>query len=109
MGILKGYKWPGNIRELKNLVDRALSLAESDVIEPVHLPPELRAAACRIDQLSGFPDSSLAEELARCEKGAIARTLTHTKGNMSKASRLLGISRSTLYEKCQRHGINLNA
>lgn len=106
MSLLKAYKWPGNVRELKNVIDRALSLADGDTIEPGHLPFELPTEAGRDEGLSENPYTPLAEELARCEKRTIIRTLNRTKGNMSKTAKILGVSRSTLYEKCRRHGIN---
>ena len=105
LGILKDCSWPGNVRELKNVIDRALSLTENDIIEVMHLPRELLGLTYRIDQLSGEPDSLLADELAHCEKTVLTRALAHTGGNMSKTAKMLGISRSTLYEKCRRHGV----
>ncbi len=105
LGILKSYTWPGNVRELKNVIDRALSLTERDIIDVPHLPRELLGLIHRVDRLSESPDSLLADELANCEKNVLDRALSHTGGNMSKAAKLLGISRSTLYEKCRRHGV----
>jgi transcriptional regulator with PAS, ATPase and Fis domain len=105
MRLLTAYQWPGNVRELKNVVDRALSIAEGAVIDAEHLPAEFLGIACRPDPASWFSESPLNVELARCEKAILIRTLAHTNWNMSKSAKLLGISRSTLYEKCRRHNV----
>ena len=102
--ILSHYPWPGNIRELKNVIERALSLADGNRIHPEHLPPELVSACTPV----GTPATGegLAAQMARCEGEIVQRALCQAEGNMSRAARALGISRTTLYEKCRRHGID---
>jgi transcriptional regulator with PAS, ATPase and Fis domain len=101
--MLECYSWPGNVRELKNVVARALSLIEGDTFEVEHLPMEI------VRFQSDCPDSAppdigpLSTELKRYEKKVLAQALRLNNGNMSKTARLLGISRSTLYEKCRAH------
>ena len=102
---LGGYNWPGNVRELKNVVDRAMTLAEGGNIDVAHLPPEVLGLACSNVQLSGNLDNCLSEEMARFEKTVLARAIRLTSGNMSKAAAILGVSRSTLYEKCRKHNL----
>jgi len=102
---LQAYPWPGNVRELKNLVERAVSLAEGEVIDLEHLPQKVFGLAGPAGPVSGSPDSLLTSELARYEKGLLERTLRLTGRNMSRAAKILGISRSTLYEKCGRHDL----
>ncbi len=105
MGILQSYQWPGNVRELRNVIERAVSLTESDVIDADQLPDEIGLSPCSHAEVSGSPDTSLAEQMADFEKGLLARTLARSGGNMAKSSKILGISRSTLYEKCHRYGL----
>lgn len=103
MAALVNYEWPGNVRELKSVIDRALSLADGSTLDVEHLSPEVLGLSCATHPLSGHPDSSLAEELARFERTVLARAMKLTAGNMSKTAKILGISRSTLYEKCRKH------
>ena len=101
--MLECYSWPGNVRELKNVVARALSLIEGDTFEVEHLPMEI------VRFQSDCPDSappdigSLSTELKRYEKKVLTQALRLSDGNMTKTAKLLGISRSTLYEKCRVH------
>ncbi len=89
---LMGYAWPGNIRELKNTLWRAAILAEGAPIEPIHLGLPSENAPSRDDS-----DSIMTLEAA--ERRAIAAALKATGNNRSAAATLLGISRSTLYQK----------
>ena len=100
--ILSRYTWPGNIRELKNVVERALSLADGTCILPEHLPPEL-LGICAIPVVT-TTEGLLVDQLAQCEHEIVQRTLSQAKGNMALTARMLGISRTTLYEKCRRYG-----
>ncbi len=105
MAALGSYTWPGNVRELKNVIERAVSLADEQLIDLEHLPREVLQMGCGDQALSGTSDSLLAEEMARFERGILERALSLNRGNMSKTAKILGISRSTLYEKCRRHGL----
>jgi len=103
--ILQRYPWPGNVRELKNVIERAVSLIDGNVIDVEHLPSEV--ITLQYDMKNSSSDSSklLAKNLFNCEKHILVEALKLTKGNMSKTSKLLGISRSTFYEKCKRHNL----
>lgn len=105
LSVLESYSWPGNVRELKNVIDRALSLVTGSVIHPEHLPSDVLGLTCSSRDMSGSLDSSLVEEVARFEKTVLMRAVGIAKGNMSKASKLLGISRSSLYEKFQKYNL----
>lgn len=106
MDALTGYHWPGNVRELKNVIEHAVSLAENGVIDRDHFPRDMFGGPRDLPSPpSGFPDSPLADEMARFEASFIREKLELYNGNMSKVSKILGISRSTLYEKCKKHGI----
>ncbi|MCB1282546.1 MAG: sigma-54-dependent Fis family transcriptional regulator, partial [Salinibacterium sp.] len=94
---LMGYGWPGNVRELKNLVDRLALLAAADgVIRLSDLPED-------VWNYRGAEPATLAEAEAR----TIAQALEYTGGERKAAAKLLGISRSTLYEKLARLGPKL--
>ncbi len=103
MAACQGYSWPGNIRELKNAMERALSLTEDQKIQEEQLPLEVIKNIDKNNNMSDNPNSPLADELARCEREVLKRTMASTQGNMSKAAKILGISRSTLYQKCHRY------
>jgi len=98
--MLKAYSWPGNIRELENVLERAINfLGEERTILPKHLPPKIAGSQ------DLYVNRSLRETLEEVEKEAIVRTLFHVKGNKSKASKALGISRTSLYEKMDKYRI----
>jgi DNA-binding NtrC family response regulator len=95
---LVGYRWPGNIRELKNTIWRAAILAEGQPIEPVHLGLPLPDAAREHDRSATTRSRTLQE----AEWDAIRDALAESGGNRTHAARLLGIARSTLLEKLKR-------
>jgi transcriptional regulator with PAS, ATPase and Fis domain len=98
--LLMRYAYPGNVRELENAIQRAVALAEDDLIRPEDLPPRMREAPVpRIEGPKGvlqIPDGLRLEEV---EDLYIRRTLELAGGNTSAAARRLGISRSTLWRK----------
>jgi len=99
--LLLNYTWPGNIRELKNVVERAMILCATETISAEHLPIELRE-----HQGSSFRSSSLDPSefsLESMERKHIFEILSMVNGNKSKAARSLGISRSTLREKMKKY------
>ncbi len=105
MNILENYSWPGNVRQLKNVIERAITLTDGTKLDVEHLPKEIMTISCKSSALENSGDRLLARELARCERDIIRNALELTNGNMSKTSRILGISRSTLYEKCKKHNL----
>lgn len=88
------YDYPGNVRELKNILERLVALASTDVIETDALPEHV---AKRREKMT--TTVSLAEVAAEAEKEYITRILKSAKGNKTKTAKLLGISRKTLWEK----------
>ncbi|MCM3667070.1 sigma 54-interacting transcriptional regulator [Mesobacillus subterraneus] len=94
------YDWPGNVRELRNVLERAMTFAEYGKIQAEDLPDYL------ISQISKpvIQKVSLAED---AELGAIIKALTQANGNKAKAARLLGISRSGLYEKIKKYQLSV--
>ena len=103
--VLMRYRYPGNVRELENAIQRAVALAEGPLIRPEDLPQPLREAEQpRIEGPKGMlevPDGLTLEEV---EDLYIRRTLEMTGGNASEAARRLGISRSTLWRKLKKQG-----
>jgi transcriptional regulator with PAS, ATPase and Fis domain len=87
--LLSRYHWPGNIRELENVIGNACMMADGPVIDIAHLPAELRSQ-------DGAEDSPF-QSLAEVEKNHARRVLEMVSGNKLRASEILGISRSTLY------------
>lgn len=93
---LQSHRWKGNIRELRNIMERAVILADEPTLQSTHLPYDFLLN-------SGNQGSSL--NLAEIEKQHIIKVLAHAGGNKSEASRLLGIGLTTLYRKIEEYGI----
>ena len=101
--LLQDYDWPGNIRELENVLERALILAAGDAIEPQHiqLPEPVLVHDREAQRLKG----SKAQSLFDVEKAMLEDALRRSAGNKSKAAKILGITRRMLYTKLQKFGI----
>jgi two-component system response regulator HydG len=100
---LLGYEWPGNIRELQNVLERAMLLAEQDVIGHEHLPSEVHQhAASPIAAASPLPNPDPLRSLEEVEREHVMRVLAACGGNREETSRVLGISRRTLSRMIQR-------
>ncbi len=104
--LLESYDWPGNVRQLKNEIDRIAAFAgQDDTIEKFHLSPEIVQGVKRADKGSREvvqTGLTLAEILMETEREVIARTLKQFKGNIRRSAALLGISRKGLYDKIKR-------
>lgn len=103
--ILTGYHWPGNIRELENVISRALVMADGDRITPADLPNDVsRSIPAAIDDhgRSGSAES-LREQMRRVEAGIIYRTLEQAGGDRRMAAQRLGIGLSSLYRKLEEY------
>ncbi|MBS0002499.1 MAG: sigma-54-dependent Fis family transcriptional regulator [Thioalkalivibrio sp.] len=101
---LLGYRFPGNVRELEGLVERAATLARDGVIRLEDLPERVRADAPVGDPcMTGAPQEDRQDEkwetLEELESRYIRQVLAHTEGNKQRAARILGIGRKTLYRK----------
>ncbi|HEV3252059.1 MAG TPA: sigma-54 dependent transcriptional regulator [Puia sp.] len=96
---LQHHTWKGNIRELKNVIERAVILSNSDELSVESLPIELQTASPKDHgSLSAF-------DLTSVEKLHIQRVLIHTKGNKTEAAKLLNIGLTTLYRKIEEYGL----
>jgi len=102
--VLTSYGWPGNIRELKNVIERAMILAGPDDVRPEHLQitPSGPAPAASV---VAAPQYSMDMSLEELEKAHIKNVLEKTGGNITHASKVLGISRFTLREKLKKYGL----
>jgi len=105
MPILMGYSWPGNIRELENLIERAVLLAKGNLITPSELPSSLISSQAY--PTSDDPDHTLSIKKAstRLEHNLIQKVLKLTGGNRSKAARILEISRPMLISKIKKYNL----
>ena len=97
--IFKKYSWPGNLRELKNIVKRAVLLTQGEVLQVDALPAEIVSARPKEESFGLFKN--------RNEQQMILDALEKTQGNKSKAAKLLSIDRKTLYNKLKQYDISL--
>ena len=100
---LQRYRFPGNVRELENTLERALILAGSEPIGTEHLSfarPEMMGAE---DWVPRIPPEGLS--LERLERELIIQAIELARGNKSQAARLLGLTRRTLYSRMEKHGL----
>jgi two-component system response regulator HydG len=88
LGVLTQYEWPGNVRQLENVIERAVVVARGPEIEPKDLPREVMAPPGGTDAAPQIPGASM----AALEKYAILKTLEHVGGSTRKAAEILGIS-----------------
>ncbi len=98
LDILLEYSWPGNIRQLENVIRMAVLMTNSNVIHPEHLPEMLRPK-----EKFESPDVSVGMTLEDMEKQLILKTLQQTNYNVTKSAKMLGISRRTLQNKMKKY------
>ena len=118
--LLKSYSWPGNIRQLENVMERAVVVAESNTVTVEDIPPELRngvdgtngeaaaeAALARSNAVLSAGNGLAAErdERNQQERARLVRALAATGGNKAEAARALGLARSTLVSRLKKHGL----
>jgi len=106
--LLIGYAWPGNIRELKNVIEQASVLAEKDIIEPNHLPGALTGQTPKIDIYSNGNDINLDEKLAIMEKEMIIHALKKSGGIQVKAAEILKINQRSLWHRIKKYHIDID-
>ncbi|MFH6935909.1 sigma-54-dependent transcriptional regulator [Flavobacterium sp. FlaQc-30] len=99
---LENYSWPGNIRELKNIIERSVILSNGDTLTSDVLPYEMQHQA----EKSSKPMSAFS--MQSVEKLHIQKVLNYTKGNKAETARLLEIGIATLYRKLEEYGIEKN-
>ena len=99
--LLSGYGFPGNIRELENIVERGVALAKGNVLEVAHLPEDLRRMRLKVFRREAGNIPSLDDQ----EKAYIEWVLEQVDGNRSRAAAVLGIDRVSLWRKLKRYGL----
>ncbi len=112
---LEAHAWPGNVRELENILERAVNVLDGNIIRLTHLPLYLqddlqlvRFHGSRTEDLpfKDGPVQPLKEVLMHAEKAAIQHALRQTNGNKQLAAKLLGIGKTSFYDKCKTYNIN---
>lgn len=98
MEVIKRCPWKGNVRELRNVVERSLVVTEGDTLD-------LRSLPLQILQMSEHTDNGSGLDLASVEKSHIRKVLQHTNGYKPEAARLLGIGLTTLYRKMEAYNL----
>jgi transcriptional regulator with PAS, ATPase and Fis domain len=101
MQLLSGYAFPGNIRELENIIERGVALAKGDVLEAAHLPEDLKRLSLQVFRREAGKIPTLDDQ----EKAYIQWVLKEVDGNRSRAAAILGIDRVSLWRKLKRYRI----
>jgi PAS domain S-box-containing protein len=102
MAVLMRHGFPGNVRELENIIEHAFVLCHGQEIQPEHLPPELLKAA---EQPMSHPSASSENPLREAEAQTILDALRRHDGHRGKTAKELGIDKSTLWRKIKKYGI----
>jgi two-component system, NtrC family, response regulator AtoC len=103
--VLLDYAWPGNVRELENSLERAMVLAEGDILTEKDLPDRLRQTVSGIQQKLDSGELSIKKTVTTVEQVLIRRALQKTKGNRTRAAEVLEISHRALLYKIKEYGI----
>lgn len=102
MNALVEYHWPGNVRELKSIMHYAFTIAESGPIDCDHLPPQLMEHVP-----SNYPGASGLNVKANREKQALLEALQEAGGNQTRAAKILGVNRVTVWNRIRKYGIEI--
>jgi transcriptional regulator with GAF, ATPase, and Fis domain len=104
LDLLRRHRWPFNVRELQQVVERAVCLVDGEQVRPEHLPDYLRQGAGSSSS-AGAP-RPLRDVVDEAERAHVLRTLEHTGGNKRRAIELLGISPETFYRRLEAWGLH---
>lgn len=104
---LATYSWPGNVRQLENLVERMVILSHGPVLEISHLPSEMMVKTSE-EKSPGPAEAGSLTHLEALEKQAIVESLVRSRGNIKEAARYLGVGSATVYRKIKRYAILMN-
>jgi transcriptional regulator with GAF, ATPase, and Fis domain len=117
LSVLKNYSWPGNVRQMENVIERAVVVAEGQTITLADLPVEL-AEDADVDAYLGTPEPAEDEDMVpvgihgeraerhRKERERLIRALSSARGNKAEAARAMGLARSTLVSRLKKHGLS---
>jgi len=107
---LENYKWPGNVREMENVIERTVALTDSDIIDVQDLPPQIGGVPQRDSLLPSLqiPEGGLdlADAIAQIEQTLIKQAMDKSSNIKARAASLLKINRTTLVEKIKRYGMS---
>ncbi|MBL7106551.1 MAG: sigma-54-dependent Fis family transcriptional regulator [Phycisphaerae bacterium] len=104
--ILQNYSWPGNIRQLRNVIRTMVVMCDRDRLDLQDIPPEINMTR-RLAPAAAQKNSLAGVSLGQLEKQAIIDTLAKTDNNREKAAKILGIGERTLYRKIKEYGLNV--
>ena len=105
MDKLVSYSWPGNVRELESVIERAIILAEGDIIEERDLPQEVLSPFAGSNPYAGIDVPEAGLDLEALEKHLLIRAMEKSGGVIAQAARLLGLTRRTLEYRLDKYGI----
>lgn len=103
LATLECHPWPGNIRQLENIVQQAVLMSRGNELLPEHLPQDIRRTTT--PSVSPMPTSSLVKNREAAERTLIENALANHNQSRTRAASALGISRVTLYKKMKKHGL----
>ncbi len=104
--VLEAHTWPGNVRELRNVLERALILEATEEVRTEHLPAEIRTRAANVGALNGLvrlPAEGI--RIMDVEASLVRQALARTGGNVTKAAKLLGLTRDTLRYRITKYDL----
>jgi transcriptional regulator with PAS, ATPase and Fis domain len=102
--LFNNYQWPGNVREMRNTLERAVIVCEGGLIEPRHLPPNFGTSGIRTTSDGEGIRLEVGTTVEEAEKMLILKTLATTNNNKTRAAEILGISLKTLHNKLKEYG-----
>lgn len=107
MALLAAYNWPGNIRELENVIQRMMVVTKGEVLDFEDLPPQIRGQTSEAESYARKDLKEIVRESSGVvEKNVISDALSKNRGNVTRSAKSLGISRATLQKKMKLYGIN---
>ncbi len=105
LDLFMSYAWPGNVRELKGALEYAFVIAEQGLVTPGQLPPQIKGAAPEKSKAANMEPAPGRGTLS--EKETLIKALRQAKGNQTRAAKLLGVNRVTVYNRMKKYGIQL--
>ena len=108
LNLLRRHPWPGNIRELRNAMERAIAMARSDAIEPTDLPPQVQKPSAQLPAAMPVDGTTHASILGEAEHEYLVSLLEKNRGNVAQSAREAGMSRQGLHKLLKKHGLDAN-